>query len=30
MISGPRTFELRFDPVTLKWEAKRISGSVVV
>jgi hypothetical protein len=30
MISGPRTFELRFDPASLRWEAKRISGSTAV
>lgn len=30
MISGPRTFELRFDPATLRWEAKRISGTMAV
>lgn len=30
MISGPRTFELRFDPEALQWEAKRISGTAIV
>ena len=30
MISGPRTFELRFDPMSLHWEVKRISGSTAV
>ncbi|MBS1252332.1 MAG: hypothetical protein MAG451_01371 [Anaerolineales bacterium] len=30
MISGPRTFELRFDPAQLRWEAKRVSGPETV
>lgn len=30
MISGPRTFELRLDPATLRWESKRISGPEAV
>lgn len=30
MISGPRTFELRFDPASLRWEAQRISAPTVV
>ena len=30
MISGPRTFELRLDPTTLRWEAKRISDTATV
>jgi len=30
MISGPRTFELRFDPASLRWEAQRISAPTAV
>jgi len=30
MISGPRTFELRFDPASLRWEAQRISAPAAV
>ena len=30
MITGPRTFELRCDPATLRWEAKLIYGAVSI
>jgi hypothetical protein len=30
MITGPRTFELRFDPMALRWEVKRLSDSLLV
>ncbi len=29
MITGPRTFELRFDPTTMRWEVKALSNMVV-
>lgn len=30
MITGPRTFELRFDPTTLCWAVKRLSDPIML